>query len=103
MEKMIVTKVTLPEHSFSQSVFYPWPFPKRQILDSSKIEVFANDNFKSDKKKAEGSPKTLWEKEKLLVTSNFSLPTVFWKDSFYKYIKTRPCLGKVKWQILYLE
>ena len=24
------------------------PFPKRQILDSSKLEDFANDNFKFD-------------------------------------------------------
>ena len=47
------------------------PFPIRQILDSSKLKEFANDNFEFD----ESSPKwlkTLWEKEKLLVTSNFS-------------------------------
>ena len=26
----------------------PLPFPKRQILDSSKLKEFANDNFKFD-------------------------------------------------------
>ena len=26
----------------------PWPLPKRQIWDSSKLEDFADDNFKFD-------------------------------------------------------
>ena len=50
-------------------------FPKRQILDSSKLKEFADDNFNLVKM-AEGSLngyKTLWEKEKLLFMSNFSI------------------------------
>ena len=46
---------------------------------------------------AESSPKgykTLWEKEKLLITSNFSLLTVFSKDLYSRHVKTRACLGK---------
>ena len=31
----------------SQLLLYE-PFPKRQILDSSKLKVFADDNFKLD-------------------------------------------------------
>ena len=49
-------------------------FPKRHILDSSKRKEFADDNFRFDEM-TESSPegqKTLWEKVKLLVTSNFS-------------------------------
>ena len=48
--------------------------PERQILDSSKLKEFADDNL-SLMRMAESCPKgykTLGEKEKLLVTSNFS-------------------------------
>ena len=38
--------------------------------------------------------KTLWEKEKLLVTSKFSFPTMFSKDVYCRHVKTRACLGK---------
>ena len=54
------------------------PFPKRQILDSSKLRKFADDNFKFDEngrklyKWVKKKEKTLREKEKLLVTNNFS-------------------------------
>ena len=41
---------------------------QRQILDSSKLKEFADDIFKFEN----GGKKTLWEKEKMLVTSNFS-------------------------------
>ena len=37
-----------------------------------------------------------WENEKLLITSNFSFPTVFSKDLYCRHIKTRVCLGKGK-------
>ena len=48
-------------------------FPKRQIPDCSKLKEFADDNFKFDGNGAKFSKRleTLWEKEKLLVTSNF--------------------------------
>ena len=46
----------------------------------------------------ESSPKglkTLWEKEKLLVTSNFS----FSHSVFKRHVKTRTCLGMVNYAI----
>ena len=48
------------------------PFPKRQILDHSKLKDFAEDNFMKMAKSSQNREKTLWEKEKLLVMSNFS-------------------------------
>ena len=53
---------------------FTWGFnqiTRRQILDSSKLKEFADDNFKLDEKLSK-RVKTLWEKEKLLFTSNFS-------------------------------
>ena len=51
------------------------PIPKRQILDSSKIKEFADDNFKFDEngRKFWNGQNTLWEIKKLLVTSYFAL------------------------------
>ena len=48
-------------------------------------------------KKAESSPngwKTLREKEKLLVMSNFSFSHSVFKDLYCRHVKTRACLGK---------
>ena len=57
------------------------PFPKRQILDCSKMKAFLYDNFYfliNGRKLSKKGKKTLWEKEKLLGTSDFSLfNTVF--------------------------
>ena len=48
-------------------------FPKRQILDSSKLIGFADDNFKFEengRKFSKWVENTVWEKENLIVTSN---------------------------------
>ena len=49
-------------------------FPKQQILDSSKLKEVADNNFEYDKNAGKFTKKGRkhWEKEKLLVTSNFS-------------------------------
>ena len=47
------------------------PITRRQILDSSKLKEFADDNFKFDENGRKLS-KHCGKKEKLLVTSNFS-------------------------------
>ena len=50
------------------------PFPKRQVLDPSKLKEFADDNSKFDengKKVIQTGRKHSVEKEKLLITSNF--------------------------------
>ena len=48
--------------------------PNDKILDYSELKEFADDNFKFDQMEETSlnGLKTLWEKEKLLVTSNFS-------------------------------
>ena len=38
--------------------------------------------------------KTLWEKEKLLVTSNFSFSHGVFEILVLRHVKTRACLGK---------
>ena len=72
------------------------PFPKRQILDSSKFKEFADDNFKFD----EGSRMLFKQVENTGERRNCSLqaispfPTVFSKDLYFRHVKTRACLGK---------
>ena len=89
-----------------------YPFTERSFLDFSKLKAFADDNFTFDESDGDYSKgcKTLWEKEKLLVTSNFPFfysvckryvlqaispfPTLFAKDIYFRHLKTRACLGK---------
>ena len=57
---------------------------------------------------AKSSPKgqkTLKEKEKLLITSNFSFSLSVSKDLYCRHIKTRACLGKdtVPWSVILAE
>ena len=62
------------------SSFNHGPFPKRQILDSSKPKEFADDNFKFDKNcknLSKWTENTVGKKEKLLVTSNFTFSQCF--------------------------
>ena len=60
-------------YSYTHTIYKP--ITRLQILDSSKLKKFADVNFKFDengRKLSKWEKKTLWEKEKLLVTSNFS-------------------------------
>ena len=43
--------------------------------------------------------KMLWDKEKLLIKSNFSSFHSFSKDWFCRHVKSRACLGKVKFPL----
>ena len=63
-----------------------YPFLKQQILNASKLKAFADDNFRFDENgsKVSGGLKTLWEKEKLLITAISPFPTVFSKDFYYR-------------------
>ena len=70
-----------------------------QMMNFSLFQTEESANENSNlMKMAESSPKgkkTLWEKEKLLVTTNFSFfPTVFSKDWYCRHVKTRACFGK---------
>ena len=60
--------------SMRLSYAFPLPITRRQILDSSKLKEFADDNFKFDEdlQKVIQTGRKHWEKEKLFVTSNFS-------------------------------
>ena len=55
------------------------PFPKRQISDSFKLKEFADDNFEFVENGKNGQ-KTAWERQKLLVTSNFSFSCSVFKS-----------------------
>ena len=72
-----LTVVALGRHAQSTQAylgrnFFGSSFPKRQILDSSKLKEFALDNSMEMADSSPKGQKTLWETEKLLVTSNFS-------------------------------
>ena len=73
-------------------------FPKRQILDSSKLKGFADDNFMFHENgrmfstTVENTVGRNSRKHSLRAISPF--PTVFSKDLKCKHVKTRACLGK---------
>ena len=72
------------------------PFPKRQILDTSKLKEFADNNFKFDEM-AESftiAKKTLRDKEKLLVTSNISFSHSVFKRLIVQTLFNKGLFGK---------
>ena len=72
------------------------PFPKPQILDSSRLYKFAYDNFKFDKmsESSQIGERTLGEKEKLLVRSNFSFSRRVFKRLVLHTRKNQGLFGK---------
>ena len=66
------------------------------MLDSSKLKEFADHNFKFDDNKRSYSnrQKTLREKEKLLVTSNFSFSHSVFKRLVLQTCKNQGLFGK---------
>ena len=74
------------------------PFPKRQILDSSKPKEFADDNFKFDENVGKLSKRvenTVVKGEiGSFTTSNFSFSHRVFKSPLLQTRKTRTCLGK---------
>ena len=80
--------------SFLQLISYI--FPKQQILSSSKLKELQT-TISNLLKMAESSPnrqKTLWEKEKLLVTSNFSFSHSVFKGLVLQTCKNQGLFGK---------
>ena len=78
------------------SNFNRQPFPKQQILNSSKLKEFADDNFKFDengKKLSERVENTVG-KSKLLVTSNFSFSHSVFKRLVLQTRKNQGLFGK---------
>ena len=65
-------------------------FPKQQILDSSKLEEFADDSIQFDENGRKNSTNG-GQKEKFLVTGNFPFFLVISKDFYCRHIKIRAC------------
>ena len=72
------------------------PFPKRQVLDSSILKEFADDNLKFDENGGKFSKKveTLCEKDRLLVTSNFSFSHSVFKKLVQQIRRNKDMDGK---------
>ena len=67
------------------------PFPIRQILYSSKLREFADDNFKFD----ENGRKLSEQVENTVGKGEISpFPTVFSSEMYCRHVKARACLGK---------
>ena len=73
------------------------PFSNNKILDSSKLNEFADDDFKFDEnctKFSEWLENTV-EKGEIAGNEQFLLfPQCFSKDLYCRHVKTRACLGK---------
>ena len=73
------------------------PFPKQQILDSSKRNEFADNNFIFDKKERKFFQlveNTVGKGEIASYEQFLLFPRCFLKDFDCRHIKTRACLGK---------
>ena len=70
-------------------------FPKQEVLDSSKLKEFADDNFKfveNSRKISKWVENTGGKGEIARAISPF--PLIFSKDLYCRHVKTRACLGK---------
>ena len=72
-------------------------FPKQQILDSSKLKEFADDNFKFEEngRKFSKRVENTGKKRNCLLQAISPFPTVFSKDLFCRQVKTRACLEEL--------
>ena len=73
------------------------PFPKQQILESVRLKVFAEDNFKFDEngqRVLKKGRKHCGKRKNCSVRALSPFPTVFSKDLYSIQVKTRACLGK---------
>ena len=72
-------------------------FPNKQILDSPKRKEFADDNFKfyvNGRKFSKWVENIVGEKEKLLVTSNYSFSHSVFKRLVLKAHRNKGLFGK---------
>ena len=73
------------------------PFPKRQILDSSKPKEFPDDKFKfyeNDRKFSKWVENTVGKGEIARYEQFLLFPSVFSEDLYRRQVKSRACLGK---------
>ena len=73
------------------------PFPKRQILDSSKLKQYADDTFEFDENGRKFSKQveyTVGKRRNCSLRAISPFSTVFSKDLYCRHVKIRTCLGK---------
>ena len=72
------------------------PFPKQQIVDSSKLKEFADNNFEFDENGRKFFKRVVSTvgKEEIAYYEQFLLFPVFSKDLYCRHLKIRACLGK---------
>ena len=71
------------------------PFSKRQILDSSKLKEFADDNFEFDENRGKFSKRvenTVGKRETARNEQFLFFSTVFSTDLYCRIVKTTACL-----------
>ena len=71
--------------------------PNDKSLDMTKLKAFADDKLNVAKitiSLFDSVEKTLWEKEKMLVTSNFSFSHSVFQSLFFMVVKSRDCMVK---------
>ena len=74
-------------------------FPKRQIVDSSKLKEFADDNFElneNGRKISKMSRKHLGKRRNCSLRAISPFLTLFSKDLYGRHAETRACFGRVK-------
>ena len=77
------------------------PFPKLQILESSKLKEFADDNFKfdeDDRKFSKQITKHCGKRRNCLLQAISPFPTVFSKDLYCRHVWERVTVH-LKWKI----
>ena len=75
------------------------PFPKQQILDSTKLKEFANKNLRFDEnvRRLPRWVENTWGKRRnYLLQAISSFLTVFSKDLYFRNVKSRAVLERVK-------
>ena len=73
------------------------PFPNGQILHSSKLDEFTDDNFEFNENGREfsiGVENTVGKRRNCSIRAISPFPTVFFKEFFCRHVKTRACLEK---------
>ena len=73
------------------------PFLKQQLLDSSNLKEFADDNFKLHEKwqkVLQKGRKHCGKRRNCSLRAISPFPTVFSNDLYCRHVKTRACLGK---------
>ena len=100
---MIISQMVHPVHkvcyscTFRKSFFEP--FPKQQILDSSKLKECADENFEfyQNSRKVSEMMENTGKRRNCSLRAISPLPTVFSKDLYSRHLKPGLFWEKVNW------